>query len=512
MKLTTARFIAILLSLFCCSTANPQGRPIDWPSAAGDAQRTGWEKVDTRITKNNVKEFQLVLKRKLENPRAPQALLAPPIVLGLLISYRGFKELAFVADSANDMWAIDTDMDRIFWQRHFDSSAPSGSCDSVSVTIPALIPPVNFGARPRPGAARAAGTAAGAPPARPTRGGVLGAGGFGAPRPLFGVSADGKLHLMNTSTGDDFVPAIAFLPANEKASSLTVSGGVVYATTNGDCNHGAGSVWSIDLNEQEPKAVSYPLKSGVSRHDGFALGNDGTVYVQTGGNSPALLALSAKDLKPKQTFIAPAGGHPAPHDLNVITPVVFAYQGRDVVATAGADGSLYLLDSKSLGGDDQKTPLYRTPPLSADAQSGGIWGGLATWLDGETRWVLAPVWGGLNSDLHVPTTNGTAANGAIVAFKVEDRDGKPVLTPAWASRNLESPQPPVMTGGLVFALSSGTHATLYALDATTGNEVYSTGDQVPSPASFTGVTLANGRVFFTTTDRTLYGFGLYLER
>src|SRR5947209_9298729 len=99
--------------------ANAQGRPLDWSSFGNDAQRTGWEKSDIRITKENVKDFQLVLKRKLENKQT----LTPPVVIGLLISYRGFKELAFVAGSSDNMWAIDADMDRIFWKKHFEYSS-----------------------------------------------------------------------------------------------------------------------------------------------------------------------------------------------------------------------------------------------------------------------------------------------------------------------------------------------------------------------------------------------------
>jgi outer membrane protein assembly factor BamB len=109
-------------------------------------------------------------------------------------------------------------------------------------------------------------------------------------------------------------------------------------------------------------------------------------------------------------------------------------------------------------------------------------------------------------------TNGAAPNGSLIAFKLEERDGKPVLTPAWVSRDLSSPVPPAITSGIVFALSTGNHATLYALDATTGKELYSTGNQVKTPANLTGMTVANGRVYFTTTDSTLYAFGIFLER
>jgi hypothetical protein len=493
MKFTTAWSISFFL--ICCPMANPQGRPIDWPSAAGDAQRTGWEKADSRITKDNVKDFQLVMKRKLENAQTGPYALTPPVVLGLLISYRGFKELAFVAGSSDNLWAIDADMDRVFWHKHFDaaSASASGPCAGGFATTPALIPPASFARpRPRPGTPRpAAAPTSPVPEARPTARGILGAGGFGAPRPVFAVASDGKLHLMNTSTGDEVAPAIPFLPANAKASSLTVADGVVYATTGSDCGGTAG-VWAVDLNAPEPQVASCKLEGGVSHHGGLALGNDGTVYVQTGGAESKLLALSPKELKLQQSFTMSATPeNKAPR--NVTTPVAFTYKGRDLLVSAAADGSLYLLDSKSLD-----SSLYHTPPLN------GVRDGLATWLDGETRWVLAPVWG------HV---SATAPEGAIVAFKVEEHDGKTVLTQGWVSRNISSPEPPVITSGIVFALSTGPRrATLYALDAATGKELYSTGDQVTAPGSLTGVTVANGRVFFTTTDSTLYGFGIYLER
>ena len=70
------RVTALLcVSLAFACVATPQGRPVDWPSYGGDARRTGWEKSDVRITKDNVKDFQLVLKRKLENQQSgPYAL------------------------------------------------------------------------------------------------------------------------------------------------------------------------------------------------------------------------------------------------------------------------------------------------------------------------------------------------------------------------------------------------------------------------------------------------------
>ena len=140
--------------LACACMANGQIRPIDWPLYGGDAQRTGWEKGDSRITKENVKDFQLVLKRKLDTKSKGPLSLTPPVIIGRLISYRGFKELAFVAGASDNLWSIDADMDRVFWQKHLESgkAAPSSCSGNAGPTL-ALVPPVNFaGGRPPRGA------------------------------------------------------------------------------------------------------------------------------------------------------------------------------------------------------------------------------------------------------------------------------------------------------------------------------------------------------------------------
>ncbi|MDQ2946110.1 MAG: PQQ-binding-like beta-propeller repeat protein [Acidobacteriota bacterium] len=489
-----------LLSLAACpGIANAQGQAIDWPSYGGDAQRTGWEKSDSRITKENIKDFQLVLKRKLDNGRTGPYALTPPVMIGRLISYRGFKELAFVTGSSGKVWSIDVDMDRIFWQKQLDAAAGPKTADSAcsdrATAVPALTPPLNF-------ARRRTGRPAATPAAPPTAGTQT---IFAGRHPLFVLAGDGKLHQLNTSDGSDQFPALNFLPPEAKASSLLVHDGVLYTTTIAGCGGAPGGVWALDLNDAAPKPVSYVPKSGtMSGLGGFAMGADGTIYVQTGADqSGTLLALNAKDLKLKQSFVGQGSGS--------VTPVVFTWKDREMVISAGKNGRLYLLDAQSLGGDDHKTALFETAPIS----EAGVWGGLSSWEDAEgIRWVLASVWGPTHSELKAFLTNGPAPTGSVVAFKVEDHDGKPVLTPAWVSRDMQSPEPPVITSGVAFALAAGasTHATLYALDATTGKEMYSTGTQVTAPASLTGLTVANGRVYFTTTDNTLYAFGVYLER
>ncbi len=110
--------------------------------------------------------------------------------------------------------------------------------------------------------------------------------------------------------------------------------------------------------------------------------------------------------------------------------------------------------------------------------------------------------------------NGPAPHGSIVAFKVEEKDGHTVLTPSWISRDLINPAPPAIANGVVLALEGGnesTHATLYALDAATGKQLYSSGDAIESYTRLAGMSVGDGHVFFTTHDNTLYSFGIPLE-
>jgi len=179
----------------------------------------------------------------------------------------------------------------------------------------------------------------------------------------------------------------------------------------------------------------------------------------------------------------------------------------------GRDGGYVLLDAASLGGADHHTALAVTPSLSSG--SVGSFDGLANWQDTHgTQWVLASISGAIRPEAKFAVSNGPAAHGSIVAFKVEDSGGTMALTPVWSSRDLVNPAPPAITNGVVIALSQGdaaTHARLYALDASSGKELYSSGESIPTYAHFSGVAVGDGHAFFTTHDNALYSFGIELE-
>jgi outer membrane protein assembly factor BamB len=145
--------------------------------------------------------------------------------------------------------------------------------------------------------------------------------------------------------------------------------------------------------------------------------------------------------------------------------------------------------------------------------------------------VLTPIWGAKHSKFHAPIENGTVKDGAIVAFKVVERDGKPHLDPAWISRDMNRAEPPVIANGVIFAYGNGedtdqayadvgledtaerripgsTKAVLYALDAQTGKELWSSGNQIQKWNHWSGLSVANGRVYIATFDGNLYCFGI----
>ena len=256
-------------------------------------------------------------------------------------------------------------------------------------------------------------------------------------------------------------------------------------------------------------------KISLAGLSGPAIGKDGTAYIVTGGGpaSPnvypnSVVALTAKDLKPKDWYTPSSGT-----GLSA-SPVVFADKDKELIAAPGGDGGLVLLDSTSLGGSDHHTPLAQTAKLSKGAKR-DAWEALATWQDKSgTLWILASIDGPVEPGTKFANDNGPASHGSIVAFKIGEQDGKTTLTPAWISRDLVHPAPPVIANGVVFALEGGNasgHATLYALDAATGKQLYTSGDAVQTYSHLAGMSVGDGHVFFTTHDNTLYSFGIPLE-
>src|SRR5256885_16459927 len=164
------RRIIVWAVCLSCLAAAPMGAA-DWITHSGDFQRTGWQKDETRISKDTIKNVQLLWKIKLETKQRSVYALYGPLIVERAITDRGFKEIAFVAGADNDLFAVDADLGKLLWQKHFDWHAEipeteqaSFLCPGGLTAWPVLQPPPARGrgpGGPPPPAAR------GAPPAAP---------------------------------------------------------------------------------------------------------------------------------------------------------------------------------------------------------------------------------------------------------------------------------------------------------------------------------------------------------
>ena len=506
----------------------------EWMTNGGDAQRTYWIPSDLKISKASLQKpgFQYLWKTKLNNESVQLNSLTPAVLMDRYIGYRGFRSLAFVGGSANNVYAIDTDLNRIEWQHRISPSVPpagslncpGGLTANIARETTAAYPlwdPVGGGLGPGRGAFAtsdvgapeqgavtiatilAAGPPALAPPrrARP-------------PAVIYAIDGGGMLHTRYISNGEEAEPPATFLPPNANAQGLIVLDGTAYAATH-DCNGSATAIWAMELSSKQVSNWK-PSAGTIIGVAGPAFGPDGTVYAAT--NAGELVALDAKTLQVKDNY---ATGGPAFSS----TPVVFPFRGKTLIATASIDGVLHVLDSASLGGPGHKTPLFKTRAYSTKGEF--VPGGLASWQSPDgTRWILAAAAGAPASTSGFTTVNGTITNGTIAAFKLTDSF---TLQPGWTSRDLISPLPPTIINGVVFAVSSGEYrsgdasmssaerarrsspAVVYALDGATGKSLWDSGKTITSFVHSGGISGGAGQLYLQTYDQTIYSFGFPTE-
>ncbi|MBM3812030.1 MAG: pyrrolo-quinoline quinone [Acidimicrobiia bacterium] len=510
----------ILLSsvLFSCAVAAPAA---DWLSDGGDVKRTNFQPDEKTLSTSTVKDMKLLWKIKLDNvPRVMHSLL-PPLAIGRVETTAGPKEIAIQAGVSDEVYAIDAASGQLLWKRKFDSTfqdRPGGRGTSV------LCP--------------------GGMTANVTVGPGAGPGKY----TIYAATWDGRLRRINAADGEDLAPPALFMPPNGKPYALNLFNNVIYTHSAQGCGGNPNMVYTYDLATEKVGSWG-PAGGGMWGRSGPAISTDGTMYTGTGdgpwapeegvyGNgiigvkqNPETKAVELVD------YYGPSNAEWLfKRDLDMqVTPVIFDYKGKEYMVNAGKECVLYLMETESIGGDDHRTPLFRSPLICneiVDFAEAGIWGSMASWEDSNgTRWVLTPFWGPKHSAFKAPIEHGAIRKGAIAAFKVEPKNGKMQLSPAWLSRDMDQAEPPIVANGVVFAYGSGentaqafpdvgldfrmerrveksTHAVLYALDAQTGKELWSSGKQIATWNHWSGLAVANGKVYINTHDGTLYCFGI----
>jgi len=539
--LSSVLLASLLFSGFGLAQDAAPGR--DWTTWGYDQERTGWNKGETSLTPNNVSGLKLLWNTQLSTPPKVIVLstLTAPLVAEGVRTAHGKKNLVFLLGADDTVFALDADTGKGLWEKTFaNPAAPMWAatwlCSNTVNDTPVIDKQNNL---------------------------------------IFLITSDGKLRALNLSDGADRMTPTSMIEPFARAWSLNLIDNVVYTTSGRGCGQmpavkGAkpavvpGSVSAMDVTDLAHPQLTRFYTSGTKYagpwgRGGVTRGPNGSVFTQTadGLYDPAagifgetVLKLAPRAARLLDSFTPANWQYLNIQDLDFgsVSPDVFPFQNRTLVAVAGKEGFLYLLDASNLGGGppNHSIPLYKSPQLGNDAAEGknpgeGAWGAIATYetADGK-RFLYVPMWGPPSKSAPpFPSSGGAAPHGSIMAFQVVAAGDKVSLLPQWSSPDMIVPDPPVVANGVLFAIQTGeqtiqspagllgtqdqinhnplsakyrstpvNNLILYAFDAETGKQLYSSDKIITDWVHFSEPVVALGKVFLVTHDAHVYAFGL----
>lgn len=493
-------------------------RPADWLTFAHDAQRTGWAAEEPAFSVNTVPTLTLLWKTKLENEFYSLSALTAPVVAEKVSTAKGIKTVVYVVGISGKVFALEAETGNILWTYQIKNFVESKK--NVYVFQGTFLCPNGVTATP-----------------------VIDK----RSETLYVLGPDGMLYGLDLGSGNIRYGPIQFVAPFSKDWSLSLVDGKIYTTLSQGCGNGFSGFYSIDLQDVHRPVIEQGLLSnsntaGIWGRGGPVIGTNGRIYGGTGDGgfdpiagdySNTVVAAALDSLKVVDYYLPPNWAYlnKKDFDLGSASPVFFGWRDRYLLAHGAKEGVIYLMDADSLGSKDHQTTLYTSPRLGNDVAeccSGlGIWGGLSTARDTEGQtWLYVPMGGPPAKDgARFPITNGDTSKGSVMAFRVvEDlHTHSPTLEPAWISGGFASPEPVVIAGDVVLALSNGENAVqkgaekgrllntrpavLKALDAKTGKELYNSGTSIGSWVHFSGLAVAAGQIFLVDHDSNVYSFG-----
>jgi PQQ-like domain len=488
----------------------------DWLMWGYDQQRSGWNRSENVLTKDNVSQLELKWKAQLFTPPREEVLstLTAPLVASV-DGPRGPITRVFVVGSDNTVYAINSDTGELAWQRRFPNTltAPARGdyrCPNTQNATPVIDKDAGI---------------------------------------IYVSMSDGKLRGLNLVDGTDRMAPADFTSPFARNWSLNLIDGIIFSPTARGCANTRTRFTALNLNDPARRTVDVYTSAAVpsGKEDpagawgrgGLVLGPKG-LYAQTadgpydpesGQFGETVVAVSLKDFRLVDSYTPPNWEYLNKKDLDTgsASPVIFPFDKWMLVASVGKESVIALLDANNLGGADHHTPLYQSPRWGNDEEmlhDRGIWGSMATWQNGQgKRFVLMPMQGPPSKGApKFKYAYGNAEQGSIMAFEVRmDPDkGKPLLDPLWISRDMHAPDPPVVANGVVYALQTGKNATetrsggklatpnaiLYAFDAETGQQLFSSEKLIDSFTHFSEPVVAGGKVYVSMWDGKVYAFGL----
>jgi outer membrane protein assembly factor BamB len=516
--LITLSLISLSLTSMAGSVPAHAQTASEWLTSSGDAARDAWQRTASKITPANASKLQMLWKTKLTSKTMGMLSFREPLIVTGVKTAGGTYTVAIFAGASNDIHALDAETGKVLWETNLKwaSATPQepgegrGFICTNALSATPVVSPIDA-----------------------------------TVRRLYVLTSDGYLRTIDLSTGEEADPAVQMLSMPYgKPYGLNLVNNVIYTVTGQGCGGVPNALYAYNLTTKK-LSVSQPPQAGLWGTAGPSVGTDGTIYFESGdgaydaasgklSTSVEAFTFSDDSLKLKDYYTPTNHIWLTRRDLDMnATPAIFPFKGKELLVGSGKEGRYFIMDSKSLGGADHETPLFRSPLYSnknVNFQTEGTWGSMATWESKEgTRWILGPTGGVLA--VPFPVTHGPTPHGGIIAMKLVEEGGKVDLKPAWASADMKTAEPPVIANGVVFVLAGGEFtgqandeegglfsaeerikrsvpAKLYALDAITGKTLYSSGNEIASFLHQAGLSVAGDKVLFGTFDGTVYCYGL----
>ena len=492
--------------------------PADWLMFGHDPQRTGWAAEEFALNAKTAPDMTLLWRAKVENESYSLSALTAPVIAEQVSTVKGVQNVVYTAGISGTIFALEAETGDILWTYKIKSFVESKK--NVYVYQGTFLCPNGITATP----------------VIDKRSGTL-----------YVLGPDGMLYGLDLGSGKVRYGPVQFVPPFSKSWSLSLVDGKVYTTLSQGCGNGLSGFYSIDVRDPHRPVIEQGLLSntntaGIWGSGGAVIGTNGRIYGGTGDGSfdsaagdysNTVVAASLDGLKVADYYLPPNWSYlnRKDFDLGSASPVYFGWRDRNLLAHGAKEGVIYLMDADSLGSKDHQTTLYTSPRLGNDAAECcagiGIWGGLSTAHDthGQT-WIYVPMGGPPAANgPQFPVTSGDTSKGSIMAFRVvaDPQTQNPTLEPGWIAGGFASPEPVVIAGNVVLALSSGENsvqkggekgrlqntrpAVLRVLDAASGKELYNSGASIRSWVHFSGLGVAAGEVFVVDHDSNVYCFG-----
>ena len=522
----------------------------EWLTWGYDQERTGWNRAETTLSPKNVKGLKQLWSTQLNIPVDKYVLstMTAPVLVAGVQTAQGPKDLLFIHGANDALFAVDANSGQQVWSKSFTNPHKSTA-------------PVRDWLCPK--------TPNATPTIDKARGIVFFITNDGM---LRGLSlADGADRLTPVAMVAPFARAwslnlidnVIYSPSGRACGEITDKTSLEYtAAMSGLRRAGTGplldasAVNAADVNDLAKPVVTHFFTSGARPAAPWGRGGavrvPGGVAVETsngrydpaaGDFSESVLKLAPRAARLMDSFTPSNWMDNLMHDLSgSANPVTFNFAGKTLLAVSQKEAVLRILDAGNLGGQNHQTPLWQSSRLGNDQKTGtdpgrGVWGAIATYENNGRRYLYLPVLGNPSKEAPAfPVTNGPITNGSIMAFEVKNDGGKISAVPAWTSTDMVMPDPPVVANGVVYALSTGGQAmqngvkpgdprmpydvsavlrstpvsnmVLYAYDAESGKQLWSSGKTLTDWVHFSEPVVALGKIFVATHDGHVIAFGL----